>query len=166
MESHSFNGAQLCSDYCSVITFRVWQPNVGAKREVDPVNGFQIISYLADADAVKSPRFTAASEYTGHCIGLSHTVLTGLAHGGYSPLCYLAIDTWEIDNSYSIVFISCQIPSKAIVKQAILCFLPFKKMAVKHDSITKQSYILRLFVPFLITKLRVVFKSMSMLYFT
>lgn len=48
------------------------------KREVDPVNGFQIISYLAEANAVESPCFTAASEYTGHCIGLSHTVLTGL----------------------------------------------------------------------------------------
>lgn len=52
----------------------------GGNREVDPVTGFQIISFLAVADAVGSPCFIAASEYTGHCIGLSHTALTRLVN--------------------------------------------------------------------------------------
>lgn len=149
LTQHSFNGAQLCSDYCSVISFRVRQPNVGEKREVDPVNGFQIISYLADADAAESPGFTAASEYTGHCIGLSHTALTGLVHWEVFTKSYSLCG--QLGNRYLgygeiIFFLSDTKQSHSLTSHFV--FSAIFKMAAKHDSITKQSYILRLFFLF------------------
>lgn len=133
------NGAQLCSDYCSVISFRVRQPNVGGNRGVDPVNGFQIISYLAVAVAVESPCFTAASEYTGHCIGQSHTALTRLVN---RKIISAGAGAPTLGNR-EIVFhlLSCQ-TKQSHSKTSHFVFSAIFKMAAKHDSITKQSYIL------------------------
>lgn len=153
------NGAQLCSDNCSVISFRVRQPNVGGNREVDPVNGFQIFHIVAVA--VESPCSTAASEYTGHCIGVSHTALTRLVNrkiysaGAGAP---------QLGNR-EILFhpLSCQ-TKQSHSKTSHFVFSAIFKMAAKHDSITKQSYILN-YVFFLMTRLRVDLNSMCILSF-
>lgn len=119
---------------------------MGEKREVDPVNGFQIISHEADADAAESPGSTAASEYTGHCIGLSHTALTGLVHGEVSTKSYcLCGQPGNRHLAYGEFMFFLSDTKQSHSKTSHFVFYAIFKMAAKHDSITKQSYILRLF---------------------
>lgn len=146
---------------------------MAAKGEVDPVNGFQITSCSADADAVESPHFHGCfrTHWSPHRTkphsanrsekledqllqSYSPNVLHGNRPLGYGELLF---------HVFQLLFLSDTKQSHS--KTSHFVFSAISKMAAKHDSITKQSYILRLFVPFLITKLRVDFNSMSMVYF-
>lgn len=131
---------------------------MGGNREVDPVNGFQRISYSAVAVAVESPCFTAALEYTGHCIGQSHTALTRLVNRKINSAGAAAPKLGNREILFHLF--SCQ-TKQSHSKTSHFVFSAIFKMAAKHDSITKQSYILNnVFLLFFMSRLRVDLNSM------